>query len=407
MKNNKNAISLIVLVITIIILAVLAAVVIVNLFEDDGLINTSKDAVMTNYEAMAKEDIATAWAEVMVQYTGSQGNGVSKEEFFSEERLNNYLPSKGRVLYSDGVEYTVYSSDTSKMTYLFRINEAGIVETIKKVETSKLKYGRAADIITPETYGNDVLYSANGVNNWKIFYNDSDNIFIITSDYLLSEKIPSQVPLPKRVGKYAVSWAHMDTGLAAITITIDTGVSSKFMLKGIELFSPSNNNYRAVATLLNTEYWSAFVNSNYAEAAIGSPTADMWVESWNDKFDDDVTLTHNNLGYKVSGGISSSDEYQTKVVDIATSNYEDIAVYFPWTTNKDNDGNTLSGYHLASPSACLNSKLAPGTYIMRINYDGRVYYNDYWQCNRALRPVVCIKDLNVYGFGDLWLLTNQ
>lgn len=40
----------------------------------------------------------------------------------------------------------------------------------------------------------------------------------------------------------------------------------------------------AISTLLNTTYWKNFVNETYATSAIGSPTIEMFVNSWNAKF---------------------------------------------------------------------------------------------------------------------------
>ena len=45
-----------------------------------------------------------------------------------------------------------------------------------------------ADVISVENYGNNVNYSAKGVNDWKIFYNNESYVYIITSDFFTSRK---------------------------------------------------------------------------------------------------------------------------------------------------------------------------------------------------------------------------
>ena len=44
--------------------------------------------------------------------------------------------------------------------------------------------------ISASNYGDKINYSANGIDDWKIFYNDGENVFIITSSLIPNSKVP-------------------------------------------------------------------------------------------------------------------------------------------------------------------------------------------------------------------------
>ena len=45
-----------------------------------------------------------------------------------------------------------------------------------------------SQLISSSNYGQTITYSANGITDWKVFYNDGTNVYIIASDYLRSRK---------------------------------------------------------------------------------------------------------------------------------------------------------------------------------------------------------------------------
>lgn len=52
----------------------------------------------------------------------------------------------------------------------------------------------AAEKVAEDTdyYGKKITnYEANGVSDWKIFYSDGNNVYIIASDYVDVDKLPS------------------------------------------------------------------------------------------------------------------------------------------------------------------------------------------------------------------------
>ena len=174
MKKTKmnNGITLIVLAITIIVILILATVVISKI-TDDNIIGQTDEAVLKKYEADAKEHVSIAWTFVEDLYGENVATVEKKEEYFSEERLNEYIDQKeGIILYSDGERYVVYSSYTSKRTYIFEIKDDGEVEKLADTKTKDMVYGKASQIIKPENYGDKMLYASNGEYDYKHLLNE-------------------------------------------------------------------------------------------------------------------------------------------------------------------------------------------------------------------------------------------
>ena len=126
-------------------------------------------------------------------------------------------------------------------------------------------------------YGKKVIgYSANGIDDWKIFYDNGTNVFLITG--LISySKIPADVGMVQGSNERTATWAtdpsYDSTGRQ----------DTLFMATGYTMNS-SNSNSKRVSKLLNTEIWKTFKDTTgYANYAIGSPTIEMWIESWNRK----------------------------------------------------------------------------------------------------------------------------
>ena len=136
----------------------------------------------------------------------------------------------------------------------------------------------------------------------------------------------------------------------------------------------NNNNTKYVGYLMDTEKWTEkYGNDTYAEFAIGGPTIELYLASWN-SFDIDKMYCGNTNGYGYYIGGSEAEKDTTRQV----SEYKN-QLYYPGTSNSQD----YNGYWLASPSAsgsnnvlyvgCLNAK----------NCNNDNYY--------GFRPVVCLK----------------
>ena len=119
-------------------------------FGNNGIINKAFASKETFSIASAKAEISLAWASCEIDYNlGKAGDyTVTREDYYTLERLNNYLKGKGTVnsinFKSNGASRIEYSSDNDKniKNKIFKINENGIIElsynSSNKPETSKL-----------------------------------------------------------------------------------------------------------------------------------------------------------------------------------------------------------------------------------------------------------------------------
>ena len=108
--------------------------------------------------------------------------------------------------------------------------------------------------ITGSDYGKAINYSATvkgeQINNWKVFYNDGNNVYIILDNYLENRLLPNETNL--QIGyKYSVY----------------SNVSREKLLEG----------------LTTESYWSEFANGVEGALATGTPTAEMLIKSYNEK----------------------------------------------------------------------------------------------------------------------------
>lgn len=95
------------------------------------------------------------------------------------------------------------------------IHLANIVDEISSSNNAdNIKKGKISEIIDATDYGKTINYSANGVNEWKVFYNDGKNVFIITTDYLENRLIPNIIEIGTG-GKYGVYFKNVDNKQAA------------------------------------------------------------------------------------------------------------------------------------------------------------------------------------------------
>ena len=237
-----------------------------------------------------------------------------------------------------------------------------------------------------EYYGKTVNYSANGINSnyttgdegympgWKVFYADTDNIFLITSDYLPKVKVPSEAKMTT-AGTYQTYWQSVP---AAQNVT---NLNNSFMFTGYNNYNTYNNG-KCVSTLLNTSNWSKFVNSDYADYAIGSPTLEMWISSWNRMYPNDMLYCNNTNSYGYFLGITENEteKYISSEFMSGKSGYSNI-LYYPYT---DGHKNGTELYWLASPSNAGTNQ------VMTVFETGGIGPDSYtYTLNRGtIRPVV-------------------
>lgn len=272
--NQRHGITLISLVITIILLLILAGIVINLTLGENGIIKMAEKAGKNYINAEEHEQ-------------------TQLEEFTNE--ANKIIANKNKKLVSQ---------------------------------------------ITAKDYGKEINYSVtvNGteLSDWKVFYNDGNNVYIIKSDYLDNSLIPNSTGI-KKTGKYVAYWEK------------------------------SINNKSAAETLTNTNNWSEFASGKAGETATGGPTIEMYVASWNEKGYTKLYTSTNSTGYLI-GTTKNQTTTEVNMSDDIVG-YSDI-LYYPYKDICE----SCNSYWIASPSAYDTDCLLFLDYIGRIGYY-RVYHS--------------------------------
>ncbi len=235
-------------------------------------------------------------------------SGIAKYQF-SKDDGQSWEPSDGQ----EEASYT-FEGLTPGETYTFKmkaIDGAGN-ERISEPKGKTVPV-KANDIANSsnigEYYGAKVVGyecpNSEAVTNWKIYYADERNIYLIADDFIEFEYAPK--------GK----------GGNAITVTEDKAIftdifkdyngseditetkiqqlnSSYFKVLEDKSITSTNLNMKLVAYMLDTNAWSVF-KGNKATYAVGGPTLEMTMKSYSQKHKVDYRAqATNDNGYQLS-----------------------------------------------------------------------------------------------------------
>ncbi len=355
--NYRNkGITLIALVITIIVLLILAGVTISTLTGENGIITQASNATEKTNIENAREKIML---EVLDSYdtTGNINMDTLKENLENNlgidvSNVGASLPTGTIIL--DG--YDFYIDEDAEVIY-------GEAPLIFAKEINATNYGDYVE------YPIDLNQDGDLTNDWKIFYDNDEYVFLISEDYISN----TSTFLNLSDAKILTSDTHnfyWDTSELVNLQEVTNDILMLFKATGYTL----NDNYensRITSTLLNTDNWTGLVNSTYADFAIGGPTIEMWMASWNEKGYTNLYCNNtNDYGYYI--GITSipttTIQYLTST-DIEKSGYND-KLYFPHTVSYNSSG----GYWLVGPAATNASGLYAVTWRGRIDFFGNGYH---------------------------------
>ena len=367
--SNNKGITLIALIITIVILLILA-VVTISAVQGDGIIE---------YAKIAKNE----WED------------ASKDE---QQALQN-------------LEYNIAGGAPSSTIIT-------------------ANYGDYVD------YGLDINNNGKTDDDWKIFYKDSENrIFLIAADYvpstckaLTDSTAKAKMTQSGQAGQECCyRWESDSVAEYHCNDNHNTSLNNeKNQCSFPEIFMPNeglckngthyycsdhvgsngtdgNANARCASALQCTENWRPFIEESSkrycADYAIGGPTLEMWVASWNEKHgensNDDVKKKlyadgNGSYGYNVGAQEGTNDPNATFT---SATGYSD-ELYFPHkgqdNLNLDKSGTAdtknqkCDGYWLASPAGDANNK------VMMVFYNGGMKGATI-TVDRGFRPIVCLK----------------
>ena len=366
MKENKG-ITLIALIITIVIMLILVAVSI-DLVIDGKIFNSAEKAVNGTNAKVAQEQ--TRIDELMEEW-----NRIEQDQcahIWGEEKI-----TKAATCTETGTKTRTCTKCGKVETVTIQALGHNIVNGVCTRCGVNFEM-TASDVANkPSIYGSTVTnYNANGI-EWKVFYATTDRIYLIASDYVHYSKLTNAYKNGAscyNTSDYPYSYYWASGGTSLETTGRQDGI---FMATGYTL-NGSNKNSKCVSGLLNTNNWTDFVDTNYADYAIGGPTLNMYIASWNAKGYTTLYTNTNTNGYYV--GTSANSE--TTYVDMSnTAGYGDT-LYYPHQSAYSN----CYTYCLAAPSVFHTDS------IMCVSCNGSVsgygsYYNDYF----GVRPLVSLK----------------
>lgn len=252
------------------------------------------------------------------------------------------------------------------------VNENSITQnTINAAEVANHPVVYCGKEVTGYTCDNSA-----GISKWKIYHSDGKNIYLIADNYITGEYIPSKDGATMTASSTTNAYYFNDTLLNKYTgaaSTTDTNISPwlSYLKSSYGGSDNTNNNMKATAYLLDTEIWKGFKNSTKAKYAIGAPTLDMFVASYNTRFAKQIETIVQEEGYKLKFTDGDSYEYS-----LATYDYLTAQQY------KDNYANHM---WLASPSAISSINL------MNVNFGGSVINYSYEGSDLGVRPLVCLE----------------
>ena len=386
---KKRGVSLIVLIVTIIVIIVLAAVVILTISKNNP-IESAK-------EAKFKEDVRTFQDELAMTH----GNNYAVNESYQSQNVNVDVEKSELKMYIPSI-----TSDYMKKLYIKNGQLAYIDDDNDNYDEKEYMWASDLGIKKYESlgavkaeknpskyYGAKVTnYTSNGVNDWKIFYSDGTNVYLITSDYLDIDKLPSKnnkkpVNVSSQIYKTAPLYAVVAEYKGSASITDERIKKLNYDYFINNNYSSTNSNMKAAAYLLDFEIWNTFSEGVGAEYAIGGPTIEMVLKSYCNKYQDKdyKARAANEMGYEISkdGGKSWSASMSVML------NMSDLLYVLPGADTELESGNKsgADGMWLASTSMYDGN-------LVSLESNGS-FYSSYINFNRGFRPIVCLNN-NIY-----------
>ena len=389
---------------------------------DNGILQRAGEAKERTEEERIIEEVKM---DILANQTSKLSGKINEKE------LKSILSKYGTLSTEENIiDKKLTTTDGKYVIPVSKIYNENVLEATIENTEPKNYYG---DIID---YDVDIGVSLDDKDqyDWKIFYNDDTNIYIIAEDYVRMDNSL----MPEITGRtdggttspFSLYWPfNIQNGKNGSADIFGADVSNKTMnfannyLKKWKTALGDNtstkSNAKMVATLLDTDLWSynsstgkgytnstkiQSLSSNYSNDyfAIGGPTLEMWVESWNIRHgaesDDENKLqlycASNEKGYFV-GTLANPDTIANtstgegyKAFEEGTTGYTDTLYYpHPPVNNLPDTFTSLNkcqGFWLASPSA------RSAYHVLYVGCTGGIAYNQFNHNLEGVRPVVCL-----------------
>ncbi len=430
--KSSSGVTLVALVITIIVLLILAGVTIALVVGDNGVLNQAVNAADETNRANVQTELEMAVSAVVADWSGARyvnGSNESLEDYMTKERVESNMNTTDYNLkeFALNTESGVIVGYKNK-DYKFKVeitssgNSAKVIyEGLSDgtIVTPPVEEGdNFADTVTATNYGDYVDYpidlneDGDTTNDWRIFYDNGENIFLIAADCVESDMVNTSSTQMYRVADdpdyssciYNLNWYDSVNSKSTLISSqgnadINETMTSLFMYEKYLTQNPTseNTNAKATAAMLAQPAWNGFKDSNgYAQYAVGGPTLEMWVASYNAKGYTPLYTNVNNTGYYVGNEEGTTDTYYYVTND--TNNGYGDTLYFP----HQEPVSKCRGCWLATPSAGYSDSM------MAVGSDAGVNSGYYFDHYVGVRPLVSLYS-NVTATQDennVWILSN-
>lgn len=356
--GETKGITMITLVVTIVILLILAGITIGTITGNNGLIGKAGDAKKEHEIASWEERIDTA----IIQVEGSKRNPniddviqglIDKEIISSESQVNKEtgLITTNSPVYEISGKLDDYTGVTAK--------------TIANAENKE------------DYYGKYVNYNPlNGASTrWRIFHSDGQNIYLIAEEYVENVYIPKTkygTQLNQGNDKYALKWDIVRNEYIG-SKDIESRNAALKWLNFVKQYPDSNiDSMKMTAYMVDTKIWSEFTNE-YSEYAIGGPTIELYIESFNSIHVNKIDFMISETGYLLKW--SSEEEYGITVNDLPK---EDL--YVPKSAGYTNS------FYCAGPISHYSNWM-----VCQIRTEAAISATGPNSNKTGFKPVVCLK----------------
>ena len=260
--KKQKGITLIALVITIIVLLILAGVTIATLTGENGILTRATDAKEQTEIASVKEqaqlDITNWVADKMKNGEDATVNTPAKVQEILESANQNNENKYYKGFTDTGI--------TTPNGYEVPYEELYTTDTTGEVTE-----------VTAANYGDKVDYVSKGDSSliWRIFYDDEDYVYLISSKSDGSNTVDScQLDLYPGSSKTY-------TGSENITDVFLQSLNSQWH-EELGNTPSTRNNAKAIAYLMDQDVWNEYKDEEgNATYAIGGPTLELFMNSYN------------------------------------------------------------------------------------------------------------------------------
>ncbi|MBR6034212.1 MAG: fibronectin type III domain-containing protein [Clostridia bacterium] len=330
---NKKGITLIALVITVIVLLILAGIAVAIGLGEEGLFGRTNNAAdKWNIRVAEEEGQLNELMDILLPDT-TLPTAPTEIEVSNIKATHFTVEAKGATDNKkiEGYKYSIDNgetwSDTNTEPYIV---EGLVMETEYEIlaksidssgnqseETKSLKVSTTneydgnigkyvhypVDLNIDGNFDGDGEGAINGVDDdWRILYEESGMTYLIAADYVPKELVPTvgtgltrYTDTESDIRPYSVYWIN-SSALTKASIATETAEKFKLTWKTeYEAKKDSQGNPRTriilkdkqkeTAHLLDSNDWSDFARTDIDIniEAVGAPTIDLWVKSWNER----------------------------------------------------------------------------------------------------------------------------